>query len=213
MSSASRRAIRWGGSAAVAGLLLGIAGVMVSKGRATSSEIEQLRAEIANINGREPATRTVVVREVSGAVAAPPPPATTPPAPDPSVPLSREEQERRSKLVQQAMERLFDETYVRETVDSEWAQSAARTIRERYAGKDFEGVKLSVECKKSICRMDFTFPEGEKGLTTATRKLVETDPWPCQRYTRVEGEDHTGFMYISRQGSDLPALDPNTVTY
>src|SRR6478735_3594171 len=105
MSSASRRAIRWGGSAAVAGLLLGIAGVMVSKGRATSSEIEQLRAEIANINGREPATRTVVVREVSGAVAAPPPPATTPPAPDPSVPLSREEQERRSKLVQQAMER------------------------------------------------------------------------------------------------------------
>jgi hypothetical protein len=196
----------------VAALLFGGLGVMARKGRSTSTELEQLRAEIATLKDRAPSERTVIVREVPGAPGAPPATATPPIPAAPDAPGTREEQERRAKAVQQAMEHLYGETYLREPEDPQWAQAAARTIRDRYTGKDFQGLEVLVECKKTICRMDFTFPEGDQGLT-ATHKLVETDPWPCQRYTRVEGEDHVGFMFISRQGSNLPALDPKTVTF
>jgi hypothetical protein len=213
MKDATRQRNGWRWGVALAALLVGALGMLARKTRATTAELDQLRAEVANLKDQEPAGRTVVVREVRTEAAPQAPAGSAPVVAAPTPPLSHEEKERRAKVFHQARQQLFDETYARESTDPEWSPSAVRTVLERYGGKEFQALKISAACKKTMCRMDFTYSDSDHQGEIAAHKLVETNPWPAHRFTRIDGDDHAGFMYIAREGFDLPKLDPKTVTY
>jgi hypothetical protein len=210
---ATRRGNRWWWRVALAALLVGALGVLARKTRATTADLDRLRAEVASLKELEPTGRTVVVREVRTEAAVQSPVTAAPAVPAPTPPLSSQEKERRANVFHQARQQLYDDAYARESPDPEWSRSAAQTVLERYGGKEFQALKISAVCKKTMCRMDFSYEEDDNVGLVAAHKLVETNPWPAHRFTRIDGDDHAGFMYIAREGFDLPKLDPKTVSY
>jgi hypothetical protein len=201
-------------------VIAGVAGTMLLQSRRTTTQVEELRADVTRVKQAR-SGRTVIVRQPAedfASVAAPVPAAVATSAPhalqsaaEPEE-LTPEEVEHRAKVVADARTKACEDAYSAETADPDWSARAAQSIRERYSSEEFRDLRLSVDCRHTLCRVDFSFDQAQSGLQ-AVRKLVESAPWEGTRLTRVDVETRTGSSYVAREGFDIPDVDPASLQF
>jgi hypothetical protein len=200
------RGVLIGGTAA--GLLLG-GGIVVQRMNRTAAGLDGLRAELSKLERQEP-TRSVIVREVrTDSLPAPAPEPLSSAASaskNDADDLLPEEQEHQLKVINEARMESCERTYLGEAVDPAWSSWAVRTIRERFATLDLTALRISTECRTTLCRVDFSYSDAATGLN-AVERLVKTNPWHGQGFTHLDQEKKEGVSYLSREGLELPSVN------
>jgi hypothetical protein len=197
------------------GVVLG-AGIVVQRMNRTARGLDGLRAELSKLERQEP-TRSVIVHEVrreSEPAPTPVPLSSTAPAGDASDTddLLPEEKEHQLEVINDARLESCKRTYGGEALDPEWSGSALRIMRERFATLDLSALRISAECRTTLCRVDFSYSDAASGLR-AVEQLVKTNPWAGQSLTRLNQETKEGVSYLSREGLELPGVDVASLEY
>jgi len=200
--------------AGLAGLVAGVV-VLFQQSRQLSEEVRGLRAEVSRKEAASRAPR-IILREVHTAGPQEPAAADQAPtvhaatdqkaSPEQVTPLSVEEREHRDQLYFDAQVELYEDAYHSENPDPEWADDAAQKIRETYSAETFSALKLSVDCRGTLCRMDFEYSDPVAGLP-AIRELTTVHPWLGYRETHYDLETKRGTSFFAREDYELPKLD------
>lgn len=125
------------------------------------------------------------------------------------VPPAPSQQQRRDELRvrHEQLAELCSTTHAAEARDPAWSDTAARTLRDKYSGDAFRDVQLAVDCRSTMCRIDFAFSDADAGHK-ALRALLSSPAWDGKRFYHLDGDSNEGFCYVSRPGHELPALPP-----
>ena len=189
-------------------------GAAVRRSSRVQRDLDQTRAEVAQLRAgfERLADRDVTERALQQAfpVGVPPAaqaaPAPASPAPVPRPPLGRDEQqlryERRAELCRT--------THAGEVRDPAWSETAAQVLRDKYSGEAFRDVQLAVDCRSTMCRIDFAFSDPDAGHR-ALRAVLASPAWNGKRFYHLDNETNAGFCYVSRPGRELPAPPPATI--
>jgi hypothetical protein len=183
--------------------------------RATSADIDVLRAEVARLSRAKPPPPQLVVREIPGQrlVAERPAAARLVDAeavPPPKEELTPEELEHQDKTVNDARVETYERAHASEKLDPEWTDHAVRAVHTAYSGEEFRTARISVDCRATMCRVDFTSTASEAD-DTAVRQLTTKHPWPGSKFTYFDRETKKGVSYIAREEFELPAFDMGSV--
>jgi hypothetical protein len=130
-------------------------------------------------------------------------------------PATEEEVAERQRSALAAQQRLFDEAHENERPDRDWAVDAEAAIEKTYARSDFKDLKLSADCRATLCRVDFEYSDSDSS-SAALQSLTFNHPWAGQRFTRVNQETRRGASFFAREGFALPsitALEEGTPQY
>jgi hypothetical protein len=124
--------------------------------------------------------------------------------------VSPELAEHRREAMNAALLSTFEKTHAVETPDPEWAPTARSSLEAGYAQEDFKGLNIKVDCRSTMCRIDFDYPDSPEGIEPA-RRVGRVRPWAGRGFTRVNTETREGHVYLARHGFDLPELDPTLI--
>lgn len=204
------------------GILALVVGLTV-RSNATATRVKELSAQLARVGQRDASPQPVVVREVRTEVAVPtvsarpvaePREADASPSPaaDPTSELTPEEHEHRLLVFNQARLASCEKAYAAEARDPEWSASAVQTIRDKFSDETFKPLKMSVDCRATLCRLDFSYENAETGLN-ASRAMMATGPWSGTRFSRLDQEKREGTVYLAREDFDIPSVDPASLEY
>ncbi len=187
------------------------AGALTARGRSDQrpDELRELRDRIESLEGT-PATRVVTIREAPAAtpVAAGGPVVAEEMVSKPKQQSeTQEEREHRLTVINETRREACVTTHRRETVDPTWSATAADTIRARLVGEAFEGVGSTVDCRRTICRVDVKYGNPSAGMS-AMKEIGSMRLWPGQTFWHVDQERNEAVAYIGRQGFELPTGDP-----
>jgi hypothetical protein len=205
--------------AGLIGLALGGAFVVWRHEDASSAELATLRGDVSKLTSARPDTK-VVIREIrtepSQPATAPEPapsaPAPSTPAPGAQAQLSEADKQHRQLVQNEAAEKLCAETHAKEPVDAGWSQVAAKLIADTYSGEEFRALRVTPDCRSTLCRVDFTYSDPITGQAAAV-KFAHVQPWEGTRFTHMNTDTHTGSSYFAREGLELPKLDLATLQY
>jgi hypothetical protein len=204
------------------GVLALVVGLTV-RSNATATRVRELSAQLARVGQRDANPQPVVVREIRTEVAVPTvsarpvaepreADASPPAAADPTSELAQEEHEHRLLVFNQARLASCEKAYAAEAPDPEWSASAVRTIREKFSDDTFKPLKMSVDCRATLCRLDFSYENAETGLN-ASRAMMATGPWSGTRFSRLDQEKREGTVFLAREDFDIPSVDPASLEY
>jgi hypothetical protein len=215
----------------VVGALAVVGAAVLVLSRATAAELGRLRADVSRVEGetsrieRAAARRRVVVERVSagsepGTSAAESEIEGTNPgaegiastsARDESD-LTHEERDHRLKVINETRRDLCEKTYAAEPRDPEWSAKATQSLRESYGTEQFKSLRLSVDCRSTLCRVDFSYEDPTLALG-AIQSLFATSPWSGTRFSHYDQETRKGSSYVAREGFELPAVDEKALKY
>ena len=182
--------------------------------RRLSNEAASLRVELSELKATRtagpPPVESVAQRSVD---------ATAPARLDPSVQarnaalgrLPPAEREKLLEQVHQAQAQLLSETFDKERVDSTWKAQAEASLNDLYRKAEFAELNASIECKSTLCRVQFKYADAKRGKA-AVQRLLTQPPWPGKAFTRNDWQNHDGFTYYGRQNRPFPRVDPRTIT-
>ncbi|HEY5372365.1 MAG TPA: hypothetical protein VIK01_01705 [Polyangiaceae bacterium] len=118
---------------------------------------------------------------------------------DAAAPIGDPEAER------EATEQLYENSHAAEAVDSQWAPTARQTIQNTYSGDGFSGLRLTVDCRSTLCRVDVDYSDPAAG-DVAAHKFMSVHPWLGRRMSHLDNATHTGTSYFAREGFKFPTL-------
>jgi len=122
-------------------------------------------------------------------------------------------QEQRRELFRMSHQRqveLLATTFEQQAADPEWSRDAAGTLRKLYQGKEFAGLDTQIECRSTLCRVNFSYSDAKRGRA-AVQRVVASHPWKGQAFTRHDTRTHSGLIYIGREGTVFPHVDSSTL--
>jgi len=131
---------------------------------------------------------------------------------DPLAGLAPDEKHYRLGVINEAQAKLVSTTLEHEPQDPTWSSTAAQLLRSTYQGEDFAGVDISAACKSTICKVSLTSSDAMQG-EKALRKMLQKQPWPTNGFAGFDREKQEGYMYVAREGTELPRVDPASLTY
>jgi hypothetical protein len=173
----------------------------------TSKAVDDLRAELAVVQGRElpaPVVIQQVRREPARPEASSAPASEAPAAAPPKKPQTREEHAEQLRLMNETRAEECDQKFGAEARDPTWSNAATALLRERFSGQELSALTISSDCKSTLCRIDFSFSDPEAGRI-AVGKMTSEHPWShSQFFTHFDLESKRGFAYLSREGRRLP---------
>ena len=144
------------------------------------------------------------------------PEATTNSAPtaasDPLAGLDSDEKQYRLGVINDAQTKLVSSVIEREPSDPSWSKSAAESLRKAYDGDEFAGVDITADCKSTLCKVSLSSKDPMQG-ELAIHKMIQKQPWPTNGFAHFDRETQQGFVYLAREGSELPRVDPASLTY
>jgi hypothetical protein len=191
----------------------------------TSGEITELRTELGSLQDklrehRQPSPPEAAPVPIPTAAAEAPAtataeeqlPAQAPPAPAASATTGRsiQEQEAHRDALNAAQLETLEEAHAAEVPDPQWAAQARQQLQTEYAAEDFHDMHVQVDCRSTMCRVDFDYPDdGTPGENA--RKLTHIHPWSGRGFTRINLQTRQGHLYLAREGTDLPRVDPSQV--
>jgi hypothetical protein len=224
--------LKWAGLGALG--LVAVGGVVLYQVRSSqaATELELLRAQVAGMqqelrgsrgSAAESAARRALEARVLAAGSLSTSPAPLPsgsqiPAnreaseTEPEAQLSPEEREHRATVYHQAKSTECERVFSQEGLDPEWSAPAQETLEEKYASEEFRAVRSQVECRSTLCRVEFAFDEGQEGLQ-ASAQLQERMPWSGRSYLSTNLEQRSGVIFVSREGHTLPSVDRASLQY
>jgi hypothetical protein len=179
-----------------------------------SKELATLKEDIRNV-AAERAQSTVIYqvpRTERPADVAPAVSAAAPAPPDPLIGLSPDEKRYRLGVINDAQAELVHSTWEREPPDPGWSAKATQLLQSRYQGDDFRGVGVSAACRSTMCKISVTSADAMQG-EKALHRVVETQPWPSPGFGHFDREKQQGFVYLAREGTELPKVDPASLTF
>jgi hypothetical protein len=201
--------------------LLAIGVALVQQQRSTT-ELASLRAQVATLREAE-RTSAPVVHEVRtpsaasvaspGAAASVEPEAPVPPtqvderAVDPEVALFERQERDRARL--ESTITLYAEAYAAEGADEQWSGEAARALQGTYSTEEFAKLSVTVDCRTTMCRVDFSSSDDVAGLESYQRIVSTPAPWRGTRFVHFDKASGRGFSYVPRQGFTLPEPAPD----
>jgi hypothetical protein len=199
-------------------------GSLVAHNKATAASAAQATREVSSLKKSvramaEERTGTTVIVQAPRPEHGTEPAATAPLASaesaqsgDPVTELSAEERQYQTEILNDATTQLVSQTMEREPADPRWSNQAVELIRSTYGGEDFASVTISASCKSTLCKISLTSQDPMQG-ETALRKMLQSSPWPTNGIAAYDPKKGEGFMYLAREGSELPRVDPATLTF
>jgi hypothetical protein len=168
-------------------------------------ERKELRAEVRRLGMENLGLRLEKARrDADGAVAAAP---ATEAAPAPDLPPPTPELEARWLMARAA---LLDEALESQPRDDKWASPLEEKARATYPDKADGATKLvSVSCRSSACRMEFTYRDGAARAEHIRHLGQDFGELPRVSYA-YPGEPtvhNRAIMYMAADGHELPQLD------
>ena len=125
--------------------------------------------------------------------------------------LPQNDREKLLKQVHEAQVQLLSETFDKESIDSTWKAQAEASLNGLYRKAEFTALDAKVECKSTLCRVQFKYTDPKRGKA-AVQRLMTQPPWPGKAFTRNDWQNHDGFTYYGREGKPFPRVDPRTIT-
>lgn len=190
------------------GAVVGTIAIVVLESRKQSDEMQQLRGELAQLKAMIHAPR-VVVREIHTQQANAPEASPLPLVPEVNAEEHASEVDEAGdepSIVFQAGLDLYNRSHENELPDARWAGEAEAAIQDAYSGEDFSALRLSADCRSTLCRLDFEYSDAEAGLA-AVRRLMSVHAWGHgRRLTHVDSESKRGSSFFVRDGFDPPSL-------
>jgi hypothetical protein len=123
---------------------------------------------------------------------------------------SPEETQRYYDAVHDAQKELLRRSFDEQAVDVTWSTQARAQLTELYRGPDLRALTTRVECRTSLCRVDFTYADAEEG-PKAVHHLIGHRPWPGRGYSSYDTAKKAGFYYLAREGHEMPRVNPKEV--
>lgn len=220
MKSTTVLVILFLGGAAVAGLVFALTTHMQSADAQVTKEISSLRQQL-DVVAKERSKTTFVVhnrpddRPTSSSLAttdpAPSPEATAAPK-DPLLGVDAEERQYRLGIMKDARAKLVAEAMASEPIDPAWSQPAAQLLQATCQGEGFAGATFVATCKSTICKVDIDSNDPRQG-EAAMRRLTEKLPWPTNGTSSFSRKTGKGVIYLAREDTRLPNIDPATLTF
>ena len=175
----------------------------------TSTEIDNLRAELSTVQNRDrlpPVVIQQVRAEPNRQEASPVLPQLESTAAASQVPKpTREERDEYLRLLNEARLDLCARTFGDEPKDPAWSEAAARLIRDKYSGQEYGVLAVTTDCRSTMCKVEFSYSDPAAG-PAAVEGLMSNHPWPGQQFTNFNLETKQGVAYVSREGSTLPQV-------
>jgi hypothetical protein len=171
--------------------------------------MEVLGTQLQRMSQQERKTPPAVIREVRTETVARAdlPEAAIPAASTPPVvsELTAEEKDRHMLEFNQARLALCEEAFHEEDAAPGWSESAAQKLREVYTNSEFKALRVGVECRATLCRVDLSYdPEV---AADAVHGATYASAWSGRRFSRVDLEKSEATIYVAREGYDIPEPD------
>lgn len=176
--------------------------------RASARDVDALNRQVLALKQVKPSAPQVL-REVRTVVREGSPESTAAGSAAPAEPepvLTEEEQQYRTDTLVQAQNKVLADSFASEARDPDWSEKAAESMHAAYSGEALDALTLDTECRKTFCRVSFSYddPEGERQWRT----LLNHTPWPGAMSATVNNETRSGTFYLAREGHELPKLEP-----
>jgi len=198
------------------GFLMVRQGALADNALRAARDVSSLKQSVRELAEKRGPTTVIVeaaraepAASASAGAAAPAAPAASA---EPAAELTPEEQHYRTEVLNQAQTDLVSQAMDREAADPRWSPGATELIRSTYAGEEFAGVTLDASCKSTLCKISLTSADPLRG-EQALRKIVQKSPWPTTGIAAYDRENQKGFVYLSREGTELPRVDPTTIAF
>lgn len=186
----------------------------------TAKELASLKESLQTIANER--SRTTVVYQAprieTGNEVPPVASVSATPAPVPATPedplkgLPPDEKHYRLGVINEAQAKLVSAALEQEPADPSWSNSAAQLLRSTYQGEEFAGANISAACKSTICKVSLTSNDALQG-ETVLRKMLQKQAWPTNGFAGFDREKREGYMYVAREGTELPRVDPASLKY
>lgn len=132
-------------------------------------------------------------------------------APEPHAPLSNEQVHERRRLANERRTELCSDAHASETRDHRWATQAEQSIMTAHAGPEFQPLRVTTDCRSTICRIEFSYTDPVTG-PEAARKFLATPAWKGAQFYYLDQEHQKGFSYLARESAQLPTVDRATLS-
>jgi hypothetical protein len=187
----------------------------------TKRELDELRAELARLSEEQASSRLGLRGLARPAGLASSTALDEPAAPPPSEgsaktsgadgdKLTDEERSHRLQVLNEARLDLCRTRHTGESYDPQWSEPAAKVVRGAFAQTDLESAQLSIDCRTTVCRVDFKYAADQP---LPPRGLHAVRIWPGRRYWKADIERREGTMFLAREGYELPAVDEASLQY
>ncbi|HYQ42311.1 MAG TPA: hypothetical protein VER11_10085 [Polyangiaceae bacterium] len=137
--------------------------------------------------------------------------AASPRTPDQPAASSEDERERRVRALHRAQLQLYTNTFDEEVVDVGWAPAAETEIRSVLDRAKRPVKQARVQCKSTLCRVEFSYEQPKDGRAVLQRMLMD-HPWRGAVFTKNDAENQSAISYYTRQGRAFPRVEPRSLT-
>ena len=229
MPNSTRGALNWLGVGALALIAVGGFVLNVKQSNQAAKELEALRGQVAGLqqqvnNAQTSRLESAVLGTLQeralastltptpSAIASVEAPNVDPKRAPSDAQLSHEEREHRSRVYHEAKTNECERAFSQERADPEWSNTAQQKLEQKYSGEEFQALHSQVECRSTLCRVKFSFDEGQAGLQ-ATGQVQEKMPWSGGSFMHADMEKRSGMIFVGREGHALPQVDRDSLQY
>lgn len=127
-----------------------------------------------------------------------------------AAPTAQEQRRASFRANHQRQVELLATTFEQQATDPTWSRAATGSLRKLYQGKEFAGLTTQVECRSTLCRVNFSYSDPNRG-GAAVQRVIVSRPWKGRAFTRHDTRAHSGLLYIGREGTKFPHVDSSTL--
>jgi len=139
-------------------------------------------------------------------------PETEPKKAHTEVRLTPEERQHRARVYNETKTNECERAFSQERPDAAWSKTAQQQLEQKYSAEEFQAFHSQVECRSTMCRVTFSFDEGQAGMQAAAL-AQDKMPWSGRSFMHADMEKRSGMIFVGRQGHTLPQVDQSSLQY